>query len=349
MLKKILSIVGARPQFVKAGAISRVFSQDDDLQEILVHTGQHFDDNMSEIFFRELDIPAPKYNLGIGGGPQGQMTGRMLEGLEQIMLKEKPDMVLVYGDTNSTLAGALAASKLHIPLIHVEAGLRSFNRKMPEEINRVMADHLSEMLFCPTSVSVTNLASEGIKNNVFHVGDVMFDATIFAKKQAMQSSNILEKLSLSDKGYNLCTIHRAESTDNEPLFREMISFLEDAGKDKTIIFPLHPRTKNTLKKYDITPQNITLIDPVGYFDIHRLLAGANVVFTDSGGLQKEAYFHEVPCVTMRTETEWVETISSGWNRLWSENEYVMPRKKIDEYGNGNAAEDIISLIKKHIS
>lgn len=345
MTGTVLSIVGARPQFVKAGAVSRAFLRDGSLREILVHTGQHFDDNMSEIFFRELSIPAPAHNLGIGGGSQGQMTGRMLEGLETILAQERPDVVLIYGDTNSTLAGALAAAKLHIPVVHVEAGLRSFNRKMPEEINRVMADHLSEMLFCPTSVSISNLADEGIEKNVHHVGDVMFDATLFAREQAMSGSDILERLGLADREYNLCTIHRAESTDNEPLFRRMIAFLDEAGKGMPIVFPVHPRTRKTLQSYGIKPKNMVLIDPVGYFDIHRLLAGANTVFTDSGGLQKEAYFHRVPCVTMRTETEWVETISAGWNRLWSNDSYAGPRQNIDEYGTGDAAEKIVSLIK----
>ncbi len=348
MTRKILSVVGARPQFVKAGAVSRAFAQEDSLQEILVHTGQHFDDNMSEIFFRELDIPAPVHNLGIGGGPQGQMTGRMLEGLEQIIIDERPDMVLVYGDTNSTLAGALAAVKLHIPVVHVEAGLRSFNRKMPEEINRVMADHISAMLFCPTSISIKNLADEGVNENVHHVGDVMYDATLFAKQRAMQQSTILDTLGVADKGYNLCTIHRAESTDNEVLFRKMIGYLEAFGKEMPIVFPVHPRTRNTLAAYGIEPQNMKLIEPVGYFDIHRLLAGASHVFTDSGGLQKEAYFHSVPCVTMRTETEWVETVEAGWNRLWSEDEFVQPRRKIDQYGNGDAANKIVALIKDYI-
>ncbi len=348
MTRKILSVVGARPQFVKAGAVSRAFAQEDSLQEILVHTGQHFDDNMSEVFFRELDIPAPAHNLGIGGGPQGQMTGRMLEGLEAIMLAEKPDMVLVYGDTNSTLAGALAAVKLHIPVVHVEAGLRSFNRKMPEEINRVMADHISAMLFCPTSISIKNLADEGVSENVHHVGDVMYDATLFAKQRAMQQSTILDTLGVENKGYNLCTIHRAESTDNEVLFRKMIAYLEAFGKEMPIVFPVHPRTRNTLAAYGIEPKNMKLIEPVGYFDIHRLLAGANNVFTDSGGLQKEAYFHSVPCITMRTETEWVETVEAGWNRLWSDDEFVQPRQKINEYGNGDAANKIVALIKDHI-
>lgn len=347
MKKKVLSVVGARPQFIKAGAVSRAFANSSLVEEILVHTGQHFDDNMSEIFFRELDIPAPARNLGIGGGPQGQMTGRMLEGMESLILELEPDSVLVYGDTNSTLAGALAASKLHIPVVHVEAGLRSFNRKMPEEINRVMADHLSDLLFCPTSLSVNNLAKEGVHTNVFHVGDVMYDATLFAKARAKDQSNILETLGLEDGQYSLCTIHRAESTDDEPLFRQMISFLEVFAKEQNIVFPVHPRTRKTLDSYGATlPRGIIGIDPVGYFDIHRLLSGATTVFTDSGGLQKEAYFHAVPCITMRTETEWIETIEAGWNRLWTNDEFVSPRSEVSEYGQGDAAEKIVSLIEQ---
>ena len=347
MKKKVLSVVGARPQFVKAGAVSRAFANSKSVEEILVHTGQHFDDNMSEIFFRELEIPVPARNLGIGGGPQGQMTGRMLEGMESLILELEPDSVLVYGDTNSTLAGALAASKLHIPVVHVEAGLRSFNRKMPEEINRVMADHLSDLLFCPTSLSVNNLAKEGVRTNVFHVGDVMYDATLFAKTRAKDHSTILETVGVEDGQYSICTIHRAESTDDEQLFRQMISFLEVFSKEQNIVFPVHPRTRKMLDAYDITlPPGVIVIDPVGYFDIHRLLSGATTVFTDSGGLQKEAYFHSVPCITMRTETEWVETIEAGWNRLWTEEEFVSPRSEISEYGQGDAAEKIVSLIEQ---
>ncbi len=348
MTRTVLSVVGARPQFVKAGAVSRVFLNTPGIEERLVHTGQHFDDNMSDIFFRELEIPSPAHNLGIGGGPQGQMTGRMLEGLEAIINNERPDMVLVYGDTNSTLAGALAAVKLHVPVVHVEAGLRSFNRRMPEEINRVMADHLSEILFCPTSVSVKNLKNEGITSNVHHVGDVMFDATLFARSKALEASDILARLDLQDNNYGLCTIHRAESTDDQPLFRKMISYVEDMAREMPVIFPVHPRTRKMLKAYDITPQNVRLIDPVGYFDIHRLLTGARIVFTDSGGLQKEAYFHSVPCVTMRTETEWVETVSSGWNRLWTDEDFMTPRHEITEYGTGRAAEKIVSILKEHL-
>lgn len=348
MSKTVLSVVGARPQFVKAGAVSRAFLAVDGLTERMVHTGQHFDDNMSEIFFRELDIPKPVHNLGIGGGPQGQMTGRMLEGIETILLGERPDMVLVYGDTNSTLAGTLAAAKMHIPVVHVEAGLRSFNRRMPEEINRVMADHLSEILFCPTSVSVENLAKEGIVRNVHHVGDVMYDATRFARERAHAASTITERLGLKDGCYGLCTIHRAESTDDAELFGKLIAYVEAFATDMPIVFPVHPRTRKTLDAHNIAPANLILIDPVGYFDIHRLLAGSKSVFTDSGGLQKEAYFHGVPCVTLRTETEWVETISSGWNRLWSVGEYVSPRVPINEYGAGDAAQKIVSMINEHL-
>lgn len=350
MPKTVMSIVGARPQFVKAAAVSRAFAKNENLNEVLIHTGQHFDDNMSEIFFRELNIPAPARNLGVGGGPQGQMTGRMLEGLEEIVLEDQPDALLVYGDTNSTLAGALAAAKLNIPVVHVEAGLRSFNRRMPEEINRLMVDHLSDLLFCPTGLAVENLKNEGVIQNVHLVGDVMYDATLFAKERAMNQSDLLDRLGLREKTYALCTIHRAESTDNEKLFRQMVSYLETVAEDQPIVFPVHPRTRKTLLAYDIElPRSIKLIDPVGYFDIHRLLAGATTVFTDSGGLQKEAYFHEVPCVTMRTETEWVETIEAGWNRLWTSSDFATPRRRISEYGEGQAADDIVSCIDQTLS
>ncbi|MDA7946887.1 MAG: UDP-N-acetylglucosamine 2-epimerase (non-hydrolyzing) [Hyphomicrobiaceae bacterium] len=348
MTKRILSVVGARPQFIKAAALSRVFLEAPDFEEVLVHTGQHFDDNMSAVFFEELAIPKPGYNLDIHGGGHGQMTGRMLEAIETVVEQEKLDSVLVYGDTNSTLAGALAAAKLHIPVVHVEAGLRSFNRRMPEEINRVMADHLSAVLLCPTREAVANLANEGVTKGVYQVGDVMYDATLFAKQAAERSLGILDRLDLERDGYSLCTIHRAENTDDGARFRRVLEFLEAAAVDGPVVFPIHPRTRQTLERHDLNPKRVRLIDPVGYFDMHRLLSGARQVFTDSGGLQKEAYFHRVPCVTLRDETEWVETVEAGWNRLWTSDAY-QPRAEISDYGDGKAAQKIADVLREELA
>ncbi len=343
---KIITIVGARPQFVKAAAVSRAIAARPGITESIVHTGQHFDANMSDIFFDELGIPQPKHNLHIHGGGHGRMTGQMLEGIETILQDETPDMVLIYGDTNSTLAGALATSKLHIPIAHVEAGLRSFNRKMPEELNRVVTDHLSDLLFCPTHVSVKNLSNEGITNGVEHVGDVMYDAVLFAKKSADEKSNILEEYNLQPGEYGVCTLHRAENTDDPLRLKQMIDLLDKQSQTQKIIFPVHPRTRAALKANSLNPSNMVLIDPIGYMDINRLMASAAIVYTDSGGLQKEAYFHRIPCVTLRDETEWVETVENGWNRLWKHDEFKLPRQEISEYGDGTSADRILdSLIE----
>ncbi len=342
---KILTILGARPQFVKSAVISRALRGCEDIQEVLVHTGQHFDHDMSGAFFNELDIPTPSYNLKISGGIHGQMTGRMLESVEQVIIKERPQVVLVYGDTNSTLAGGLAAVKLHIPIAHVEAGLRSFNRQMPEEINRILVDHVSELLFCPTLLSVENLRKEGIVNGVHSVGDVMFDATRFASNVAKKQSDILERLSLRGKSYALCTVHRAENTDSREALNKIFEYLNSQSSDYEIILPLHPRTNHALKKHKIDTGKIRLISPLGYLDMHRMLQSASAVFTDSGGLQKEAYFHRVPCITLRSETEWVETIDAGWNRLWSVPQSAKPRSDITDYGDGDSASKIISILK----
>ncbi len=341
---KLLTVVGARPQFIKVATVSRIIAQTPGISEKIIHTGQHFDANMSSIFFSELGIPEPTHNLEVMGGSHGAMTGRMMEKLETVMLAEKPDGVLIYGDTNSTLAGALVAVKLHIPLFHVEAGLRSFNRAMPEEINRIVSDQLSEQLFCPTRLSISNLQKEGITKGVHHVGDVMYDATLFASESARAQSDILDQIGVEDGDYLLCTLHRAENTDDEQRFRKVITFLEEAATDRVMVFPVHPRTKQVMQKYGITPKGIKLIDPVGYFDIHRLLAGTVGVYTDSGGLQKEAYFHKAPCVTLRDETEWVETIESGWNRLWTSEDYRTSRLNITDYGEGESARKIFDIL-----
>lgn len=348
MSNKIVTIVGARPQFIKAATVSRLFKKDERFSEVIVHTGQHHDHIMSDIFFDELNIPKPSYQLDINGVSHGQMTGRMLVGIEEILQREKPQAVMVYGDTNSTLAGALAASKMHIPIIHVEAGLRSFNKLMPEEINRILTDHVSTLLFCPTKTAVENLANENINAGVNNVGDVMQDATIFAIESTKNQSKYQEKYSHLNRDFALMTMHRAESTSSISAFKSIIAYVKDFADKQNlqIIFPVHPRNKQLIiDSGDLLGSNIVPTDPISYFEIHYLLSKAKYVLTDSGGLQKEAYFHRVPCVTLRSETEWVETISSGWNRLWSQEQYLN-RCDINEYGSGNAAEKIVSTIAR---
>lgn len=342
---KIATVVGARPQFIKAAAVSRAIAAAPDVEECLIHTGQHFDDSMSAVFFRELELPDPGHNLGIASGSHGAMTGRMMEAIEQVLLEEKPDLTLVYGDTNSTLAGALAATKLHIPVGHVEAGLRSFNRRMPEEVNRVVTDHVASMHFCPTAASVENLAREGVTDNVHHVGDVMYDATRFAMRAAAESG-IVAALGLAGKSYAVGTIHRAENTDSAPALRQVCDYLRQAAGERTLVVPLHPRTRQALARFGLSLDPAIVVDPLGYFDLHALIAGAEMVYTDSGGLQKEAYFHGKPCVTLRDETEWVETIEHGWNRLWHGPDFVEPQRAITDYGTGDAAERIVALLRK---
>jgi UDP-GlcNAc3NAcA epimerase len=340
-MRTILSVVGARPQFVKAAPVSRALA-DAGFREILVHTGQHFDAAMSAVFFEELGIPRPAHELDVHSLPHGAMTGRMLEKLEAAMLVERPDMALVYGDTNSTLAGALAAAKLRIPVAHVEAGLRSFNKAMPEEQNRIVADHLSTLRLCPTRASVVNLAREGIVGGVVHVGDVMFDTTLFAAERARSRSRIVETLGLAPRGYAVATVHRAENTDDPARLARVFDWLAAAARTLPVVLPLHPRTRAALGDRP-TPEGVRCIAPLGYLDMTRLTSQAAAVFTDSGGLQKEAYFHRVPCVTLREETEWVETIEAGWNRLWTVESYA-PRVEIADYGEGRAAQAIAAAI-----
>lgn len=343
---KIHTIIGARPQFIKAAAFSRALKKYPNIRETIVHTGQHFDANMSAVFFNELDIPEPRYSMNINSGSHGQMTGRMLEGIEAILQKDRPDAVLVYGDTNSTLAGALAARKLHIPVIHIEAGLRSFNRKMPEEVNRILTDHISDYLFCPTQTAVDNLHNEAIKNGVYHVGDIMYDATLYAMDYIKTNFSVPQKLIGLPSDFVFMTMHRAESTENIEEFNAMIDYSLDFAKDNNlkIIFPVHPRTKGLVQKAELDDTFI-ILDPLSYFETQYCLSKARFVLTDSGGLQKEAYFHRVPCITLRTETEWVETIECGWNRLWS-NPLYNEKKCIQDYGIGYTAEEIISSTKK---
>jgi UDP-GlcNAc3NAcA epimerase len=343
----IVTVVGARPQFIKAAPVSKALAQAG-LREILIHTGQHFDDKMSALFFRELDIPAPAYQLDINSLSHGAMTGRMLEAIEAVLLKEKPALMLVYGDTNSTLAGALAAAKLHIPVAHVEAGLRSFNRAMPEEINRILTDQLSDILFCPTATAVEHLAAENIREHVMQVGDVMMDATQNAVSRAEKESHILTTLGLAPKTYAVATLHRAENTDDAARFARLIAWLESQGEAQPIIMPLHPRTRKIIAALPQPLKHLTLIEPLGYLDMAWLVHHARAVFTDSGGLQKEAYFHHVPCVTLREETEWVETIEAGWNRLWNVPEYK-PRRDITDYGTGDASAKIAAAIKEFLA
>lgn len=340
-MKRILTIVGARPQFIKAAPVSRALAARG-LREILVHTGQHFDPSMSDVFFDELDIARPAYHFDIHSLGHGAMTGRMLEKIEQAMLAEKPDVALVYGDTNSTLAGALAASKLLIPVAHVEAGLRSFNRAMPEEQNRIVADHLATLLFCPTTTAVDNLRREGITTGVHAVGDVMYDTTLYAAERAAGRSRILETLALKPQGYAVATLHRAENTDVPARLRSVLAWLEAQAAQTPVVMPLHPRTRRVLDSVG-APRGVRIVEPLGYLDMTRLVASACAVYTDSGGLQKEAYFHRVPCVTMRDETEWVETIEAGWNRLWTTPGW-RPRRDIADYGEGRAAEAIAAIL-----
>lgn len=353
-MQKIITIVGARPQFVKAATLSRHFSLMG-ISECIIHTGQHFDANMSEVFFEEMEIPRPAYNLNIHGVSHGAMTGRMLEGIEKILLAEKPDAVLVYGDTNSTLAGALAASKLHIPVIHVEAGLRSFNMQMPEEINRILTDRISSMLFCPTETAVRNLKNEGfdaMQAQVFKSGDVMQDAAQFYAKKAEHKSTILTQI--NQPHFVLGTIHRQENTDDPKKLAEIIAALNDIHTRIPVVVPMHPRTRQILNTYSITPHFIT-IAPVGYFDMIMLLKSCELVLTDSGGVQKEAFFFAKQCITLREQTEWVELIEnnvntlagSDKNKIMSAFQKAMDSKSdfnIDLYGNGHAAEKIASTI-----
>ena len=348
-MAKIVTIVGARPQFVKAGAVSREIAAAGNLEEVLVHTGQHFDEAMSAVFFRELELREPAYNLGIASKSHGAMTGQMIEAIESVLVSEQPELVLVYGDTNSTVAGALAAVKLHIPVGHVEAGLRSFNRKMPEEINRVVTDHVASIQFCPTVNSVENLRREGVVDRVYQTGDVMFDATKFAITASEGRPDVLDKLGLAPGSYAIATLHRAENTDDAESLRKVCAYLARVAESTRLIIPLHPRTRQALQRSGIKLDPAIIVDPLGYFDFHALIARSDAVYTDSGGLQKEAYFHGKPCVTLRDETEWTETIEHGWNRLWRDPDYVTPRRPIGDYGDGHAARAIVDRLTEFLA
>lgn len=377
---KIVTIVGARPQFIKAAAVSRaikIFNRNcpysgNAVREILVHTGQHYDYLMDKVFFEELRIPKPHYHLGVGSGSHARQTGLMLERIEAVLEKEKPEIVVVYGDTNSTLAGALAAAKLKIPVAHVEAGLRSYNRAMPEEINRLLTDHLSDLLFCPTVQAVQNLLKEGIKDGgrrvVKRVGDVMYDSILFYSQIAEKKSTILRDLNLLTPHASrltnclLVTLHRAENTDDPKRLKSILKALKELGKDIPMIFPLHPRTKKMMEIYHLfgEAKGVKLIKPVSYLDMLKLEKNAKAILTDSGGIQKEAYWFRVPCFTLRKETEWGETIESGWNVLvGTETAKIVkevkkrvggrrPPKGTKLFGDGKASEKIVQILSEQI-
>lgn len=354
-MKKILTIAGTRPQLVKIAAVSRILRES--FQEILVNTGQHYDYNMAGVFFDELNIPKPDYDLGIGSDSHGRQTGKMLIALEEIVDKEQPDAIIVYGDTNSTLAGAIIASKRHIPLIHIEAGLRSYNKLMPEELNRVMTDHVSTLLFTPTETAVRNLQKEGITEGVYTVGDVMYDAVIYNMELAERRFN-LQNFDLVSKQYYLGTIHRAENTDTK---EQLTAILKAFSKvEEKVYLPLHPRTKNKIKEYGLASlltdsTNIYIVEPVSYLEMLLLEKNAKAIITDSGGVQKEAYFMKVPCVTLRLQTEWIETVEYGWNQLvdpLTEDlaevlKYIQEGLPINNlYGSGDAAVKITNILKE---
>lgn len=350
---KILTILGARPQFIKAAALSRVLREQTLIHEILVHTGQHFDANMSEVFFREMDIPEPAYRLNINGLGHGAMTGRMLESLEEILLKEKPNFALVYGDTNSTLAGALAAQKLQIPVVHVEAGLRSFNMRMPEEVNRILTDRISSILFCPTDTAVDNLTNEGFEHfdcRIWQSGDVMQDAALFYAQHLSDDELFLKTHKLQTGSYVLATIHRQENTDDPEILTRLITALGEINQSVPVVVPLHPRTRSRLVQLNL-PHSLRLLEPLGYFEMLRLIRNAALVMTDSGGLQKEAYFFKKFCITLREQTEWTELVKNGYNRvcgsdtqaIYSAFRYFIEQEfhsGTELYGGGRAAQYI---------
>ncbi len=359
-MKKVLTVLGARPQFVKASVVSKALARVGALEEVLVHTGQHFDTNMSEIFFSELAMPAPKHNLGIHGGYHGAMTGKMLEAIETVLFDERPDLVMVYGDTNSTLAAALAAAKLHIPVAHVEAGLRSFNMRMPEEVNRILTDRISTWLFTPTDAASRHLKAEGANvDSIIPVGDVMYDVAMHYSQRVSASGSILERLEVQPGGYILATVHRAENTESPERLEAIVAALSQSARSLPVIWPLHPRTRAVLQRSGlldgVLAAGVRLIDPVGYLEMVQLEKHAALITTDSGGVQKEAYFYQVPCVTLRDETEWVELVESGWNRLASPTDAAVVSSALQSalgsrgrpvslYGTGDAADKIAAKL-----
>ncbi len=348
---KIVSIIGARPQFIKAATVTREIGKHDDVEEILVHTGQHYDKNMSDVFFEELQIPQPKYNLEVGSGTHGAQTAKMLMKIEEVLLQEKPDWVLVYGDTNSTIAGALAAVKLHIPVAHVEACLRSFNRKMPEEINRITTDHASSLLFTATKKSIMQSAKEGLEEKTVFSGDVMYDSILFYKEFLKNNPDSHSVEGIPEKFY-LATVHRPQNTDNPERMKSIFSAFEQLKHP--VVLPLHPRTRKIVNEMGLNGDNIVIIPPVSYLEMIKLLNDCEKVLTDSGGLQKEAYFMQKQCITMRDETEWVDTLHNNWNTITSADEErilaaiyseITDYKQVNEFGNGNAAGIIVNTLK----
>ena len=360
---RVLTVIGARPQFIKAATVSRTFKSSGDIEEMIIHTGQHFDANMSQVFFDQLEIPQPHHNLKISGLNHGAMTGRMLEGIESLIQKEKPNWVLVYGDTNSTLAGALAAAKLHIPVAHVEAGLRSNNFSMPEEINRILTDRISRLLLCPTQIALNNLKDEGFPflsngnriQSIINIGDVMYDAVSFYRERALQQIS-LEAFGLKHQGYALCTIHRQENTDSPQRLGNILSGLRSIAKHLPVMLPLHPRTIAKIEQ-QLDPKvldGLCILGPLPYLEMQRLEMSAKIILTDSGGVQKEACFYGVPCITLRDETEWIETVETGWNclvgadkdKIFSAFENIsIPESGVPtDYGDGKAAEKILKTL-----
>ena len=353
---KIVTIVGARPQFVKAAVLSRLIQNEDTIEEILVHTGQHYDASMSDVFFEKMEIPKPRYNLNISSLTHGAMTGRMLEKIEEVLVKEKPDMVLVYGDTNSTLAGALAAQKMHIPLAHVEAGLRSFDMNMPEEVNRIITDRLASVLFVPTYNAIKNLQKEGYDNfecKIILSGDIMQDAALYYAEKSGEKANLRNDI---PEKFILCTLHRAENTDNYQRLKNIVESLNEINKEIPIVLPLHPRTKKMLEASDLK-LDVFLLEPVGYFEMIELLKKCSLVMTDSGGLQKEAYFFKKPCLTLRDQTEWTELVQHGFNKIagagkkqiikgYREMLNAAPDYSKKLYGGGKAGEKILAYLNK---
>jgi UDP-GlcNAc3NAcA epimerase len=356
---RIATIVGARPQFVKAAMVSNALANYPTVQEVWIHTGQHFDDNMSDVFFRQLSLAKPKYHLGIHSLSHGAMTGRMLDRIEEVLKSESPDVVIVYGDTDSTLAGALAAAKLQIPVAHVEAGLRAFKKSIPEEINRVLTDHISTYLFTPTKQADQNLLKEGIDQHKIHnVGDVMYDAALHYSPSSNSDASILKENALKSKDYVLATVHRPYHTDEKNALQEVCSLLDLISKDIQVVWPVHPRATKQMNAFGIKPQHVKCIDAVGYIDMLVLEKNAALIITDSGGVQKEAYFQRVPCVTLREETEWVELVENGWNALITPTGDLpakasvilqrrnVPGKDVVLYGSGHAADSIARILVK---
>lgn len=364
-MTKILTVIGARPQFVKAATVSRAIrnTESANISEVIVHTGQHYDEMMSKVFFEELDIPTPDYNLGISDLSHGAMTGRMLEAIESVIVRETPDWVLIYGDTNSTLAGALAAVKLHVPVAHVEAGLRSFNTRMPEEVNRILTDCISSVLFCPTLTAVRNLENEGITKGVHNVGDVMYDAVLHYGTKAKYLNKVTRQFGLQEHEFVLATCHRQENTDNPENITEIIIALSKIAAELPVVFPMHPRTRNRLSNLGLEKilKKLHITEPISYLETIGLEKNARLIVTDSGGIQKEAFFFGVPCITVRNETEWVETVACGWNYLVEPKaERIMTAYKVQKdfntninrtgfYGDGRAAEKILANMKSWLN